>query len=105
MGENTERRKDDFTRNEVERISDLSAEKALKRFGDLSPHDLESKEGREAQRADLLHVTQQRQSCEKVKSVAGTTIVRMMVIGTASTFLIGLAYTLGLDKFLKKLTG
>ena len=87
MNAHHERRTEEEERAMIDRVADAAAaraafagaEEALRRFGDLTPWDLSTKEGREAARATISHADILREGCAKTKSIAGGTFVTTAV--------------------------
>ena len=86
-----ERRQDPANRDLIERVADRAAEKAIQRFGELTPFDMSTKDGRDRMRLTIAHANFLREGCDAIKSDgmqmarrgALTLIGLSLVIGTA----------------------
>ena len=76
----TERRCDEAQRAMIERVAERAArrgaELALQKFGDLTPWDMSTKEGRELARATIQHADTLRRGCNYIKAQGRGAAVR-----------------------------
>ena len=102
-----ERRTDEEIRAMIERVADRAAEKAVRRFSELTPWDMTTKEGREQARATISHANTLRVACDAMKS-DGSRLVRNGILwGLALSLLFGVSWLLGIDpaRILKAMGG
>lgn len=74
-----ERRHDHEERAKLERLLEVAATKgALKALGQFTPHDLDTKEGREALRSDIDFARQGRERCSAVRGHATKALITIL---------------------------
>jgi hypothetical protein len=96
MGDRDKRR-DPELRALLERAAELGAERALQKFGDLTPHDLSTREGREALRDDFQHSHTLRSACDTVKREGWRTVGRAFWTIVIAILVGGFIYTFKID--------
>jgi hypothetical protein len=75
-----EKRKDQARRDLIDRVAERAAERgaaiALQKFGDLTPWDMSTKEGRELARETIRHADSLRRGCNAVKAAGSRGVVK-----------------------------